>query len=374
MATDKDRYDRQIKALLNGPSGEELDSQRRCEYRRKYPHADEDLIQLLMAADDKAGYPPVCIGHARYIMRTSAGNRRPAPTAKDFDDAARTVAREHYRIAKAQPHLKEPVSKKTYDPADKSPEAVAHRLYNSPESVENRVLLATLRKSAMEYKAAKAAKEPVSKKTHDLDNSPDEIETRAILSMFAHLRSEREEAEAARAAKLARTADLAYQIATSPLSLVLKEAPPMRTDPELAKQVYRGTLGQLQDLPTRRIPQGASEADGRGARPDGSGGKEGRSSSGQSGAREGNPGITYRAVRHNASPRLMWNFMRTDPELAKRFIAALSAENIEKHKRHEYHHGHPTLTEAELDLMAAAEKKLGHPVSNLAQAKQILGI
>jgi hypothetical protein len=241
MALDKDRYDRQIKALLNGPSGEELDSQRRCEYRRKYPHADEDLIQLLMAADDKAGYPPVCIGHARYIMRTSAGNRRPAPTAKDFDDAARTVVREHYR---AHPHLKEPVSKKTYDPGDKSPEAVAHMLYHSPEEVENRVMLATLRKSAVEYKAA----------------------------------------------KLARTADLAYRIAKAHPPVVLEEAP---------------------------------------------------------------------------------RSMRTNPELAKQFIAALSASS-KTQVRHEYHKGHPKLTEAELDLMVAAEKKAGHPVDSLAHAKQVL--
>jgi hypothetical protein len=64
--------------------------------------------------------------------------------------------------------------------------------------------------------------------------------------------------------------------------------------------------------------------------------------------------------------------MRTNPGLAKRFIAALSAENIAEQSRHEYHLGHPTLTEAELDMMVAAEKKDGRPMRNLAQAKQIL--
>jgi hypothetical protein len=93
--SDKGRQDRLVKALLGGLSAEEGEQQRRRDYRRGYPKATEPEIQLLMAADDKAGYPPVCIGHARYIMRTSAGTRRPAPTAKDFDDAAREIAATH---------------------------------------------------------------------------------------------------------------------------------------------------------------------------------------------------------------------------------------------------------------------------------------
>lgn len=92
---DKNRYDRQIKALLNGPTGWELDAQRRREYRKAYPTATVSEIQLLILADDKAGYSPKNIGHALYIMRTSAGSRRPYPGAKDFDDAARKVAATH---------------------------------------------------------------------------------------------------------------------------------------------------------------------------------------------------------------------------------------------------------------------------------------
>ena len=33
--------------------------------------------------------------------------------------------------------------------------------------------------------------------------------------------------------------------------------------------------------------------------------------------------------------------------LTKLFIAGLSAENIDRQKRHEYRHGHPNLTDAE---------------------------
>jgi hypothetical protein len=64
--------------------------------------------------------------------------------------------------------------------------------------------------------------------------------------------------------------------------------------------------------------------------------------------------------------------MHTNPELAARFVEALSAENIEKQRRHEYHQGHPTLTEAELDIMMAADKKHGRPMGSLAQAKKVL--
>jgi hypothetical protein len=90
---DKDRHDRLLKTLLRGFSAEELERQRRGEYRLKYPKATEAEIQLLMDADDKAGYPPQGLGHAKYIMRTKAGARLPAPTAKDFDDAALAVMR-----------------------------------------------------------------------------------------------------------------------------------------------------------------------------------------------------------------------------------------------------------------------------------------
>ena len=120
---DKDRHDRLVKAFLDGPWGEELDRQRRREYRQGYPKATEAEIQLLMDADDKAGYPPQGLGHARYIMRTSAGSRLPAPTAKDFDDAARAVQAAH--LAHLAANL---VSKKTYD------------LENSPELIENRAM------------------------------------------------------------------------------------------------------------------------------------------------------------------------------------------------------------------------------------------
>jgi hypothetical protein len=60
--------------------------------------------------------------------------------------------------------------------------------------------------------------------------------------------------------------------------------------------------------------------------------------------------------------------------LAAAFIEALSAENIDRQRKHEYHQGHPTLTEAELDLMMAAEKKAGRPMRDPAHAKQVLGI
>jgi hypothetical protein len=38
-------------------------------------------------------------------------------------------------------------------------------------------------------------------------------------------------------------------------------------------------------------------------------------------------------------------------KLAKLFIAGLSAENIDRQKRHEYHQGHPNLSEAEIEMM-----------------------
>jgi hypothetical protein len=92
---DQDRHDQLVKAFLGGLSAEEVERQRRREYRHGYPKATEAEIQLLMDADDKAGYPPQGLGHARYIMRTSAGARLPAPTAKDFDDAARVAMKVH---------------------------------------------------------------------------------------------------------------------------------------------------------------------------------------------------------------------------------------------------------------------------------------
>jgi hypothetical protein len=92
---DKDRHDRLVKAFLGDLSAEEMDTQRRREYRQGYPKATAAEIQLLMDADDKAGYPPQGLGHARYIMRSSVGARLPAPTAKDFDDAVREIAATH---------------------------------------------------------------------------------------------------------------------------------------------------------------------------------------------------------------------------------------------------------------------------------------
>jgi hypothetical protein len=64
--------------------------------------------------------------------------------------------------------------------------------------------------------------------------------------------------------------------------------------------------------------------------------------------------------------------MRTNPELAKRFIGALSAESIAKRTRHEIRQGHPTYTEAEIDLMVAAIKKQGFPARDLAAARKVL--
>jgi hypothetical protein len=74
------------------------------------------------------------------------------------------------------------LEREIYDPGDKSPEAVAHRLYNSPDEIETRVMLATLRR-LVARKEAKA-------KT------------------------------AQAAANLEHAANLAHQIATAPLFLL----------------------------------------------------------------------------------------------------------------------------------------------------------
>jgi hypothetical protein len=66
--------------------------------------------------------------------------------------------------------------------------------------------------------------------------------------------------------------------------------------------------------------------------------------------------------------------MRTNPELAKRFVEALSAENIDRQCKHEIRHGRPHLTEAEVEIMFQAYKKNGNfPAHDLAHAMQILG-
>jgi hypothetical protein len=53
--SDKGRHDRLVKAFL-GDSAEELERRRRRDYRQGYPKATEAEIQLLIDADDKAGY------------------------------------------------------------------------------------------------------------------------------------------------------------------------------------------------------------------------------------------------------------------------------------------------------------------------------
>jgi hypothetical protein len=60
------------------------------------------------------------------------------------------------------------------------------------------------------------------------------------------------------------------------------------------------------------------------------------------------------------------------PELIKHMLANLSAESIERQHRHEYHQGHPHLTEAEIDLMMAAEKKQNRAPASIEEAKRVL--
>ena len=90
-------------------------------------------------------------------------------------------------------------------------------LDNSPEAVENRIMLEELARTRKLREAA------------ILDNSPDEIETRAML---ATLRERREaaakEKTAQAAANFEHAANLAHQIATAPLFLLPEiDAPPI---------------------------------------------------------------------------------------------------------------------------------------------------
>jgi hypothetical protein len=63
---------------------------------------------------------------------------------------------------------------------------------------------------------------------------------------------------------------------------------------------------------------------------------------------------------------------KSNDVLTKLFIAGLSAENIDRQKRHEYRHGHPNLTDAEIEMMFQAEQKLGRPLDSLTEAKKVL--
>jgi hypothetical protein len=61
-------------------------------------------------------------------------------------------------------------------------------------------------------------------------------------------------------------------------------------------------------------------------------------------------------------------------ELMKHILGNLSAEGIERQRKHEYRQGYPQATEAEIQMLFDADKKRGSPPHSLAHAKQILGI
>jgi hypothetical protein len=64
----------------------------------------------------------------------------------------------------------------------------------------------------------------------------------------------------------------------------------------------------------------------------------------------------------------------TVDRLIEAMLGGLSVEGIDRQCKHEFRQGHPTYTEAEIELMFRADRKQGYPARNLAQARKILGI
>jgi hypothetical protein len=154
-----------IKALLPNLPPATIDGQMmRRAYRAMHPRLTEAELDLMAAAEQKEGHPPRSIGYALDVLLG-----RPHPTEKDFDDAARVVAAEH-RKHQAAAMMKEPVSKKTYD----------------PDEVENRDMRSMFAKLRLERKAEAQA-------IYDLDNSPDETENRKIIETLRRIQARRAE-------------------------------------------------------------------------------------------------------------------------------------------------------------------------------------
>ena len=63
----------------------------------------------------------------------------------------------------------------------------------------------------------------------------------------------------------------------------------------------------------------------------------------------------------------------THDRIVERVLAGLSKEGLKRHRRDEYRQGNPKATEAELDLMMAADEKSGNAMGSLAQAKKVMG-
>lgn len=63
---------------------------------------------------------------------------------------------------------------------------------------------------------------------------------------------------------------------------------------------------------------------------------------------------------------------KTTSRLAKRLLAGLSREGLAWGRWCEYRHGHPTLSDDEIQLLWDAEEKKGYPVRDLEEARAVL--
>ena len=101
--------DRIVAAMIANLSEEGLAYGRLCEYRQGYPKATEAEIQMLVDAENKAGYPPRNLAHAKTILSDNVWVFTPYGRAKslgrhDFEPPAfKPWAAFHYWRPSGQP-------------------------------------------------------------------------------------------------------------------------------------------------------------------------------------------------------------------------------------------------------------------------------